>query len=659
MAANEWDIVATGDEALARNLPSTTEAPDQGGGASFLQRVGASFKSSPESEANFYGAQLGKENVRLTRDKQVEIRDLDTGKWKRANPEGLDIGDIGGFVGELPAALGAAGGALVGGAVGLFGGGVGAIPGAIAGGAAGAGLGNVFKQAVGATMPGEDTETLGQRAGEVGLNAALGAVGEGAGQLAYHGVIRPVAQGIARGALAQGAGPAAEAGAIEAAINRGRPAGGPSFAFTPGEATGNRTLQMVEEAARKDVSGSQLFAERTAQDVAALRDKATRMIDEVYAGQRPMSDLATGTEVKSMFHQIDDLMLDSLEQRAAKDFAPLKTGPASRMQFDTPALKNTLAHIAAADVNSAGKAGPVAEGVTKILEDLPEKMTAKDIDLYLKRWGRLGYGKGDQTFMEKLGDTDRAKMGRMLFASLSKDVEDIATSQQPGHTIANALRNAKDNFKAGLQEIDAWQNGLFAKVVGDKGPESAGRIVDNLYKLNPDELKSVMTVVGYRPEVANAVRANWVERAFTKSQEKMMSKAGPGPWFDAETFTKALGDSKQIEALFGRTHREVLNDVIMMKRAVARMSSREFNTGTTIAGQSKLIRVLSAVPHPGRWAETAKQILIPRKMTRILLDPNLRHEMRLVANAGAPTQRVVAAMTSLLGQEAENFQERQ
>jgi hypothetical protein len=651
--ASEWDIVATGDEALALPSREGRAAPGAESGATFMQRLQAGFKASPESEANFYAAKVGPGNVRLTRDRQVELLDPATGQWRPADPEGFDVGDIADIAGALPEALGGAIGGIAGGATGFFGAGVGAIPGAIAGGAAGSAAGNVVRQAVGAMLPGQEVETPLQRVGEVALAGALGGVGEGVGQAAYHGAVRPVTQALMRGAVARGAGPVAEGQAIEAAMRRGAPAGGPQFSLTPGELTEGRTLQMMEEAARRDVAGAELFKQRTDVDVAALRDKALRMVDEVRGGARPMSDLAVGGEVRTIFKDVDDAFESALQARADSDFAFLKDPIANRFRFETPNFDSTLARLRAGDINSVGEAGPVAEGIDKLLTELPEKFTAKDLQLYLKRFGRTGYGKGDKGFLEQLGDSDRAKTARMMFAALSKDVEEAATPGRPGHTLANALRGAKDRYAAGLAEMDSWQNGIFAKVVGDYGPESASRIVDNLYKLNPDEMRSVMTVVGYRPDVANAVRANWVERAFNKSQEKMLSRAGAGPWFDADAFTKALGDSKQIEALFGRTHREVLNDIVMMRRAVARMSSRDFAANTTsLAGQSKLMRILGAAPHPSRWAETVKQILVPRRLTRILLDPRSREEMKLIANASAPTQRVVAAITYLMGQEA-------
>lgn len=649
--ASEWDIVSTGDAALALPGRADRAAPDSESGATFMQRLQAGFKSSPQSEANFYAAKLGAGNVRLTRDNQVEVQT--NGQWRPVDEAGFGIGDIADVVGAVPEVLGGALGAVAGGVAGAPAGGVGAIPGAMAGGAAGSATGNVIKQAIGAMLPGQDAETLGQRAGDVALAGALGGVGEGVGQLAYHGVVRPIANQVVRGALRSGAPAVAEARAIEAAVNRGAPAGAQPFALTAGEASGSRTLQMLEEAGRKDVAGAELFRQRTVQDVGLLRDKALRMVDEVRGGVRPTSDLNLGGSVQTVFKEVDDAMESALEARAATDFAFLKDPIANRFRFDTPNFNEALGRLRNADVNSLGQAGPVAAGIDKLTAELPQRMTAKDLQLYLKRFGRIGYGKGDKGFLEQLGDSDRAKTARQMFAALSADVEAAAQAGQPGHTLANALRSAKDRYAAGLGEMDAWQNGMFAKVVGDYGPESASRIVDNIYKLNPDELKSVMTVIGYKPDVANAVRANYIERAFHKSQERMMSRAGAGPWFDADAFVKALGDSKQIEAMFGRTHREVLNDVVMMRRAVARMTSRDFQAGApSLAGQSKLMRVIAAVPHPSRWAETAKQILVPRRMTKILLDPRARDELKLIANASAPTQRVTAALTYLLGQEA-------
>lgn len=644
--AAEWEAVASTD--LATGAPLAAEGPSP---ASFGQRMAAGFKSSPKSERNYYASQFGAENVRLSREDAVEIKDPKTGQWRAADPSGFDMGDIADMVGGVPEVLGGAVGGLVGGVTGFFGAGVGAIPGSIGGAAVGTAGGNAVRQAIGAMLPGQDVETLGQRAADVGIAGALGGVGEGVGRVAYTGVIKPAVQAVYRGALREGAPAAAEAAAIERSINRGAAPGAQAFQFTPGETTGGRALLMVEDAARNDFASADQFYRHAQANLGAMRDKALRVVDDVRGGVRPMSDTAVGHELGRMFNQIDEGMLEALEDRARREFAVLDTGPARRIGFDTPNLQNTLARLVTDDTNSRGVPGAVAEGVARLRDELPERMTPHDMHTYLKRWGRTGYGKGDKTFMERLGDDDRAKMARTMFRALSQDIDMAAQSQQPGHTMVRALRQAKDNFRAGLEEIDSWQNGLYAKVVGDRGPESAGRIVDSLFRLNPTEMRSVMTVIGYRPEVANAVRASWIERAFTKSQERALSRAGTGEWFNARTFADALGNTQQLEALFGRTHREVLNDLITMQRAVGRMNSRAFIGESPSAGRTKMSRMLEMLPTPSQWPNLAKSILVPQKVARILLDPRSREELAVVANAKAPTQRVGAAITYLLGQE--------
>ena len=131
-----------------------------------------------------------------------------------------------------------------------------------------------------------------------------------------------------------------------------------------------------------------------------------------------------------------------------------------------------------------------------------------------------------------------------------------------------------------------------------------------------------------------------------------MSRSGTGEWFNARTFVDALGSPQHLEAMFGRTHREVLNDLITMQRAVGRMNSRAFIGESPSAGRTKMTRMLEMLPTPTQWPNLAKSILVPQKVAKILLDPKARTELEVIANAKAPTQRVAAAVTYLLGQEA-------
>lgn len=651
-----WDVVGEYDSLAALNA-ATQPAPGPGddeAGASFFNRLQAGFKSSPESERNFYAVKYGEENTRLNPDsREVEIRDP-KGTWRPADPKGFDVGDIADMAGGVPEVLGGLVGGIAGGTVGLFGGGVGAIPGAIAGAAAGSAAGNVAKQAIGSAVAGRDAETLGQRALNVGVAGVTGGVGEGLGQVAYHGIVRPIVTAKLRGALQRGAAEAAEATRVEAVINRNLAPGSKQFKMLPGEASGDRGLQMSEDFARNSLVGAERFWQHTQANLDVMRAKALETIDAVRAGGPQLSEQGSGAGLQQIVADIDGGMKSALDDLADRVF-PVKDLPiANRVRFDTPNLNTTLGRLRDADVNSLGRPGAVAEGIDKLIEELPQRPTLKDMDLYLRRWGRTGYGKGDKGFMESLGDSDRTRVAKQLFAALSADVEAAAASNAPGRTLAKQLRDAKDAYTAGLDEMRQWDDGLFKKVVGDYGPESAARIVDNLTRLKPGELESVMTVAGTRPDVANAVRANWIERAFNASQQK---SKGAGVQFNAREFGRALGTPAQIEAVFGRTHPEILQDLVALQRAANRMSDAGF-AETSLTGRARVGTLLGKLITPSQYPSLAKELFVADKLTRVLLDPKARENLHIIANAKAPTQRVTAAITDLLGQEARADQQR-
>ena len=641
----EWDVV------------SAEEPPDLETGGGFMDRILASFKSSPESAANFYRTRYGQDNVRV-QDGEVQFKAPKTGRWTQADPKRLDWGDLADLVGELPELIGGAGGAIVGATAGLPTG-PGAVVTAMGGAAAGTAGGNIVKQLVGSLVPGGDVETPLQRAGGVAQSAAFGAVGEGAGQLVQKGVIKPTMQWLFR--RGAGTATATEARAIEAAINQGRAAVSPEFRFTPGQETGSRALAGVEDLITSSLTSMDAAAARRAGQLDSLQDKALRMVDDLRGGRAPISDLTLGGELQTMFKSVDDLMVESLEDRATRGFKILGETKADRPMFDVPKLRNALAELQYADTSSTGARGAVAKGVAQVLDELPERLTLNDVQLYMKRFGRVGYMKGDKAFLEQLGDTDRMKTARKLFATLSEDLDDAAArttaagKAMPGARMAADLRDAKNAYASGLDELRSWQDGLFAKVVGDYGPESAGRVVQNLNRLNPDELKSVMTVIGMRPDMADAVRANWLEGAITTASEKSAQRGAgefnPKLMMDELGFGRRGGQARAT-AILGRTQQQVMSDLLMIQEASRRLNSSAFGGLSPTFGRTEAWKTLKMMSTPVQLAELSKNLLLPRYLSKILLNPRAREELAIISSAKQPTRRVVAAITYLLGDQA-------
>ena len=640
-----WDVV------------SAEEPPDVETGAGFMDRVLASFKSNPESAANFYRTRYGQDNVRVEGG-EVQFKAPKTGRWTQADPKRLDWGDLADLVGELPELIGAGVGGVMGATAGLPTG-PGAVATALGGAAVGGAGGNIVKQTIGALVPGGDVETPLQRAGGVVQSGAWAGIGEGAGLLVQKGIIKPTMQWLFR--RGSGTATATEARAIEAAINQGRAAVSPEFRFTPGQETGSRALAGVEDLISSSLSSMDAAAARRAGQLDALQDKALRMVDDLRGGRTPISDLTVGGELQTMFKRVDDLMVESLEDRATRGFKVLGQMKADRPMFDVPKLRNALAELQYADTSSTGAKGAIAKGVAQILDELPERLTLNDVQLYMKRFGRVGYMKGEKTFLELLGDADRAKMARKLFATLSEDLDDAAARTvaggrtAPGARMASDLRDAKNEYAAGLDELRGWQDGLFAKVVGDYGPESAGRIVANLNRLNPDELKSVMTVIGMRPDVADAVKANWLEGAITAATEKSAQR-GAGE-FNPKLMMDELGFGRRgglgrAEAILGRTQPQVMRDLLMIQEASRRINASAFGGVSPTFGRTEAWKTLKMMSTPVQLAELSKNLLLPRYLAKILLNPQAREELNIIASAKAPTRRVVAAITYLIGDQA-------
>lgn len=607
------DVSSGGSTDLPSGFKLDVVAPiDRESGAGFWQRLQAGFKSNPESVANFYKAKMGDENVRL-QNNEVQFLNPQTKTWTAVDPEGMDWGDVADFVGTLPEVVLGAFGGIAGGLVGSPTG-PGAIATALGGAAAGTAAGNVIKQFIGSMLPGKTTETLGQRVGEVAMAGGMGAVGEGAGQLVFKGVVNPAVRALfSRG---ERAASQAELKAIERAV------GVPEFRLKSGNETEN------------------LFA---------LQQKVVQMVDDVRAGRAPQSDLAVGTELQNLFKTIDDNMIDILEKNADRDFKVLSHEWADIPIFQTPNLRSTIDKMIYQDTTTMGVPGAMAQGAEKLANELPSISSLRDIQLYLRRYGRIGYGKGDQTFLEKVGQSDREKAARELFAALSQDLEQTTKEVTAGGfptvnaSMAQDLRAAKNAYASGLKEMADWQDGIFKRVVGDYGPESAGRIVQNLNRLDANELKGVMRIIDTRPDVADAVRANWLETALQTSLDKAAARGSPG--FNPRIFMDELGltrrgGAERAQAMLGRSQASILSDLTTIQQAFGKM--REMSDNGALLRNipvSKHGLVMEFINSVGRNAKS---------ISKWLNKPKSMEELRVLSQAKQPTQRAAAAFTYLL-----------
>lgn len=135
-----------------------------------MNRLQYSLEPIESNRKAFLIQQFGAENVKEDEEGNTYIRQGDT--FKPVNKEGFSVADVADVIGSAPEILGAGAGAVAG----L---GAGSIPAAVAGSAAG----SVARQGLSALIGTPQVASPIERATEVGLSAALGGAGAGAGKV--------------------------------------------------------------------------------------------------------------------------------------------------------------------------------------------------------------------------------------------------------------------------------------------------------------------------------------------------------------------------------------------------------------------------------------------------------------------------------------------
>ena len=191
-----------------------TQDRDETTGADAATRFAVGSASKPEDQLATLQAR-GYDAARIGED--LYYRD-EAGKSRRVNPKGLDIGDLAGAAPEIAETAGSVLGGILGGGTGLATG-PGAVATAMAGSAAGAVAGKEGAQWLGRQFfDTEDRRTGLERLADVGKTAALGAVGEGIGQVVGHGV-KAARMALTPGAESQAVKATAEAIGLPPALS--------------------------------------------------------------------------------------------------------------------------------------------------------------------------------------------------------------------------------------------------------------------------------------------------------------------------------------------------------------------------------------------------------------------------------------------------------
>lgn len=618
---------------------------DEGGpGASYAQRALASFKSSPAGRRNFYATKYGVDNVRLDGD---EVQIYQGGRWGRADPKGIDVGDIFDLVGDVPEVVLSAIGATIGAGAGVVAGaptGPGAVAtgglGAVAGAGAGAATGNVLKQTIGALINGDDELTAGERLWETGKAGMFGAGGQKVASMLMQPVTRLISTGripaglsgwlMKRAEAKAGQDVLDEAAKIEAAI--------PGVNLDPGSRTLDPTLLRVQQGLDAVPFSADLWKTTREMNLEAM----TKAYDDILARVSAYApdNNAMGYELKQLRDKIVDEAYKTRGAQAKADFDLVRNATDNAAIIDPHQVRSALTQEmrSLTDMNGIPLAGmeKAVEDLFKFSEKFTQPLDLVAVQNYLQAWGKAGYGQGVKTF-DSLHLGAEQQMKRNLHRALLGDLDDAAAQvpmQNAGATkLATALQNARNHYQAASEVIERHESGALHRIVGKLDEGNYYQIGEKFLNLKPEARNEVlgMAAIGGDPLQRKLLVRGILENVLNKSTVR--TKAGTGEsQFSIARFLQNLPPEKDLNALLGDP--QAAQQIKMIAAGLRRIEAKGFAgqspTAEKILNWGSVGVGLGAILNPALAAKVGAAIFGSRQMSKHLLTPQGRNALNVL-----------------------------
>lgn len=624
-------------------------------GAPFGTRAAASVPVSAQGRQNILESRLGE--IGRTPGTGAEFfTSPETGRPTMVNPIGPDVGDIASAAGpaiEVGGAL--AGGALTGGSSLGVGGGV--------------GIGNLARQFLGNMLGASQPPSL-PEAAAAGGTAFLGEGALRAGTKGFD-AMRP-SNFFKRQVRAQeGFNPAT--GQIEPSrapqfTRRGRTLEeriGQGFQFSISERTGSRVAQYLEGLARRSGASAQQVA---TQDVAKLR-RTMSFLDESLKRLAPNQTLTGASAAEQVGGRLGlavtnakNALVRARSEQGKSDFGAI--GRSTRI----PTIETRKAFEELIEENASISGGDTVEAVRKQLQRASEAyggaLDPKVFQRELEIWGKRAGGKGG-AFMDvtKAPMQHQQQMALRVKLALERDL-DAAAASVSGDS-AQLLKVARDNWKAGSRAIEEVQDSAIAAVLGRT--QTGERISESVLKMKPSEVRHTMRIIADDPDTISLLQREVIEELLEKSKGAQTANiealTRPGPpqqvtrlpeqLLSARKFATALQDNADLlKALFEPQGRRTLADLKVAYETALRLGDKALEGSVTAFAQgamrgAKLIFGGLVNRSPSQMAEGFAEIVVPKNMARLLVEPAGRAALLELSRTGPKTRAFESALVQL------------
>lgn len=639
-----------------RMVPAATREPSEAG---FMERMKASFKSTPEERTAFYKSARGEDNVTVTPAGEILLRQ--NGKWVNVDSPDLTWNDLADLAGDAPEMLGT-----------LLGGWKNKVWKA----AAGSAIGNTIKQAIGGVIEGDSNRGVLDRAGEVAGSAVAGGVSQAVGNvLGGSSPIRPTE--IARQQLQKRVD---KLGTTELA-KEGQELG-KVFPLNLAEETADPWARMILGFAYRNAYGQELAAlDKAAKDRAALAMFKRLSGTLGKAGGFENKTFAEAAE-KAGQRSIADID-QSLAQSAKTDYGFLHT-PEGAVPAIEPKRLNTLIDEVASYYEGMGtkEGAAMAKRIQGMKPQSPKTGDEATAEALLAELGGESGGggfrltaRGVQHLLDKFGQGGdlaslRTVRGKPFYdelrGALRQDLSEAAGSggvpgSSPESRIAQKLLAARSKteelqgLKKTLSDIPLLKfmesKGLLEKALGPEGALGMEQVGPHLLKgmregsITPSEIQNMTKLLqATNPNFHHDLARMVIDEAVKAGKKVGMEGIKPSK-FDYRAAYKALPSPEYLGAIYGdiwdpagkATGMKVANDLGMLMRAIQRAETVgqgiPHSPGTTALGiASHIIK-----GNFGAATEQAlSQVLFPKAVAGIAMPQARRELMQKMGEATTP-----------------------
>lgn len=391
--------------------------------------------------------------------------------------------------------------------------------------------------------------------------------------------------------------------------------------LTPAQVSGSKPAQMAENMARQSIFSRGIANEGDRARIDALKDYYDRTIGGI--SQSDASPEMVGNQVRAATNNTIKSLQDWRDKTAAEDFGKIRAMTRGAATIQPESTNGLLKQIFEENDGIGTPTGDaLARFAKKQLENVApqaqkqaEKLamtpgnTQEAMQLAQEAANRTAPAQGNldklmqlRSYLSKVaggqakisGDNQDRRIAAQLLGSIDQDID--AASQQIGGDLGGALKLANARYRESSQQIDSVKLSPIGRLLGEDvaGAMQAGqfntlppeKVAERLFAMKPSEIGTVRGLLEQdQPQAWQAIKAGYLQNAMEKAMQQGASAGANTSAFVPTKLANALGDARQLKALFDQKELAQINNIVGAAKRLGDATGYNFS-GTAPAGEA-------------------------------------------------------------------------